>query len=303
MEIPLKFISTHQGEIASLGAALVWAVALSMYRRYGYGVKPWGLNLFKNWVGLAGIVLLLLVTQPVWPTDPSIYLALTLSGLAGITLGDTAGYSVLRHLGAPAAAASVCLGPPLSAMLAFFFLGESLSTQELMGMSLTVLGVGGALLYTQPASVRANDTFVPSRRWGIFWLVLGGLGHSVGVVLSRYGMPHVDSYLGTFLRLLPAQLFLLGVRYFQPSGIRGLARDRKRLGLLIGTAMVGTFLGLILMSVGLKYSKAGIATALMSTYPLWVVPIAHFMLGERVRWEAFVFTVVACLGCVLIVLA
>jgi len=300
---PLQFFSTHTGEIAALGAAFVWAIALCLYRRWGYGIKPWGLNLFKNWVGLAGMTVLLLLTRPAWPGDPTIYFALMLSGIAGITIGDTAGYSVLRHLGAPAAAASVCMGPPLSAALAFFFLGESLSGREVLGMWITVLGVGGTLFFTPRASVRADDTFLPSRGWGVFWLLLGGLSHSLGAVLSRYGMPHVDSYLGTFLRLLPAQIVLLGVRYFQPSGVRSLARDPRRLRLLIATATLGTFCGLILMSIGLKYSKAGIATALMSTYPLWVVPIAHYFLGEKVKWQSAIFTAIACVGCAMIVMS
>jgi len=172
-----------------------------------------------------------------------------------------------------------------------------------MGMALTVFGVGGTLFFTPRAAVRAQDTaFVPSRTLGIFWLVLAGLGHSVGVVLSRYGMPHVDSFLGTFLRLLPAQLFLIGFRYFMPSGMRTLFKDRSRLLILTGTAAMGTFVGLILMSIGLKYSKAGVATALMSTYPLWVVPIAHHFLGEKVNWQSFLFTAIACAGCAIIVL-
>ncbi len=290
------------GEAASLGAALSWAIALCTYRRWGYGISPWGLNLSKNIVGLVGLSLLLLILRPPLDAGPLVYLSLFVSGLAGIALGDTAAYSVLRHLGAPAAAAGVCLGPPLSAILAFLFLGETLSARELLGIVLTVVGVSGSLFCTPKAGIRRDDTFVPSKSWGIFWLSLSGLGHAVGVVLSRYGMPKVDALWGTGIRLVPAQLFLIVLCWYRPSGVAGLWKNKRRLGILSAAATIGTFLGLILMSLGLKYSKAGVSTALMSTYPLWVVPIAHYFLGERIKKGIFFFTVIACVGCAVIVL-
>lgn len=295
-------LSTYWGELASLGAALSWAIALCLYRRWGYGVASWGLNLLKNYVGLAGLTLLLLIFRPPFPVAFSIYLSLCLSGLLGIALGDTAAYAVLRHLGAPAASATVCLGPPLSALLAFLFLGETLTAREMLGISITVAGVAGTLFYTSHAKVRADETFTPSKKIGAIWMVLSGTGHAVGAVLSRYGLPHVDPFVGTFLRLLPAQVFLIVFCFYRPSRLGTLKQDPTRLRILVGTGVLGTFLGLILMSIGLKFSKAGVATALLSTYPVWVLPIAHHFLKEPVRWQSWAFTLMAVIGCATIVL-
>ncbi len=293
---------TYWGELASLGAAFSWAVALCLFRRWSYGITPWGINLFKNYVGLVGLVGLLVLFRPPLPSATGIYVSLLLSGLMGIALGDTAAYAVLRHLGAPAASATVCLGPPLSALLAYLFLGETLRGHELLGIVVTVSGVAGALFFTAHASVREDDGFKPSKKIGIVWMGLSGVGHAVGVVLSRYGMPHVDPFMGTFLRLFPAQVFLIVFCLYRPSRLDSLLTDKPRFKILTATATLGTFIGLILMSIGLKYSKAGVATALLSTYPVWVLPISHHFLRERVRWQSFVFTLVACVGCVIIVL-
>ena len=66
-------------------------------------------------------------------------------------------------------------------------------------------------------------------------------------------------------------------------------------------AFAGTFLGVLLMSFGAKYAKAGVAAALTSTYPVWIVPIAKFILKERVSWQSAVCTALAVGGIILMV--
>ena len=65
---------------------------------------------------------------------------------------------------------------------------------------------------------------------------------------------------------------------------------------------MGTYLGLMLMSLGTKYTKAGVGAALSSTYPIWVIPMARVLIGERSNWRSLVFTVFAVLGIVVMVL-
>ena len=56
------------------------------------------------------------------------------------------------------------------------------------------------------------------------------------------------------------------------------------------------------MSFGAKYAKAGIAAALTSTYPVWIVPIAKYLLGEKVTWQGAVCTLFAVAGIILMVI-
>lgn len=287
------------GELASLGAAVSWAIAICLYARWGYGITAWGLNLFKCAVALAGLLLVLIATVE-WPSDPRVIASLSLSGFLGIAVGDTASYGALQHLGPLASAAGVCLGPPFAAVLGYLLLGETLEPLESAGIVLTLIGVLGVLLGTERAVERPYAIPLSSRWRGIAWLLLSGAGHAAGVVAGRHGMQQTDVLLGTTIRLVPATLFLLALCRWKGHGLWLGASDRRRLGYLLLAAVTGSFIGLTLMSIGLKLTKAGVAAALYSTYPIWVVPISRFVLGERVPWRAAAFTCLACLGCALI---
>lgn len=50
-------------------------------------------------------------------------------------------------------------------------------------------------------------------------------------------------------------------------------------------AFFGTYLGIWLQQVSLKYTEAGIAQALLATSPLFVIPMAA-LLGEKLSWRA-----------------
>ena len=52
------------GEIASLAAAIIWAGALCVFKGFGRGISASTLNLFKNSVALACLMLCLAVLQP-----------------------------------------------------------------------------------------------------------------------------------------------------------------------------------------------------------------------------------------------
>jgi drug/metabolite transporter (DMT)-like permease len=67
-------------------------------------------------------------------------------------------------------------------------------------------------------------------------------------------------------------------------------------------ALVGSCIGLVFYSVGMKYAKAGVATSISATYPIWVIPIAAIFLKETVNWRAAAFTVVAVAGIALMFL-
>ncbi|MDQ3231588.1 MAG: DMT family transporter, partial [Pseudobdellovibrionaceae bacterium] len=102
----------------------------------------------------------------------------------------------------------------------------------------------------------------------------------------------------TILRVLPAMLVLTVISY-RRSGWEPMklvfTHPRNGLILTVG-AFMGTYLGLILMSTGAKYAKAGVTAAISSTYPVWILPIAHYLLGERVSWKSVALTLLAVAG-------
>lgn len=280
------------GEAAALGAALVWAASLGTFRVHGAGIAPQILNTFKVGIAAGGLVLLVLLRQPDMP-QPSLVWQLVVSGVIGISLGDTALFAALHRLGAQLTAVTQTLCPPFTALLAYFWLGEKLTPWELTGMALTITAVTGAILF------RKSTVPLPRRTLGVglLFAAVSAVANGTGIVIARQAFQTVDVGLGTLLRVGGALVLLIPwAHFFARGGWGPLVRTRRRLGWLALASFSGTFLGLLLMSMGTKYAKAGVATALNMTYPVWILPISILILHEPMDWRGGLCVVLAVVG-------
>ncbi len=282
------------GEAASLAAAIIWACSLSLYSRYGRRVPSAGLNLYKNFVALTCLILTGLVMGFHLPDDPMRIGAFALSGLIGLALGDTLFFHGIKTIGVQRSSVIQCLAPPLAAVISFYAFGEALSQWEWLGLLTTTGAVAWLIALKNQGQTEGG---------GLDWSgVLAALGAAVcqalAVIILRQSLQGVDVITGTLLRVLPA-ILVLSVLSFMRSGwepVR-LVFSPVRNGLILSlAAFMGTFLGLLLMSTGAKYAKAGVTSAISSTYPVWILPIAHFLLGERVSWKSVALTLLAVAG-------
>jgi drug/metabolite transporter (DMT)-like permease len=101
----------------------------------------------------------------------------------------------------------------------------------------------------------------------------------------------------TLLRLIGGVLILLlwmplqqePRHWFKP------VQSKRLLGIIAITALFSTYLGILLQQTALKYAATGVAQALISTSPLFVLPIAVWM-GEVVSSRALLGVLVALGG-------
>jgi drug/metabolite transporter (DMT)-like permease len=233
------------------------------------------------------LLALILLTAPPFPDARVPLGGLAFSGIIGIAVSDTLVLAGLSRVGTTMTAASFCLAAPLAALLAAVFLGESLSLVECSGIALALGATGGVI-----ALQNADETPRESREWraGLLFLLLGQIANAMGIVVGHHALADVGILYGTSLRILPAIAVLVPVQIY-------LLRNRRGPRPVISLAcVIGTLLGLTLMSLGLKYARAGIAAALNSTYPIWSIPIARVFLKEKVSLAAVILMGVAVVG-------
>jgi drug/metabolite transporter (DMT)-like permease len=298
---PRIFRAPMVGELAALGAALIWSVSMSIFAVQGQGLPAPALNLFKNLVALVCFIVAWLVMRPGMP-EVSVNLGLlAISGVVGLSLGDTALFAALQRLGANVTSASQCLAPPIAALIAMLVLGESLTILETLGLFITVVAVAGVIHYGRregaPLAGLAKRTLVI----GILFAVFSATCQGVGLVISRFAMQSVDVLSGTIVRIAPALVVLLTMTLSGSTvaTLRTTQMSRQRAAWLLFAAFCGTFLGLLFMSIGVKYAKAGVAAALTSTYPIWIIPISRFVLKKPVNGPTIACTLAAVAGIVL----
>lgn len=294
--MPLALILDFRGELAGLTAALLWAAASVVYGRLGRQISPLVLNFVKGAIAIALLLLTLLVRGELGMALPMpSVLLLILSGIVGIGLGDTAYFAALNDLGARRVLLMEALAPPLAAILALAFLEERLRGTAWLGIFLTIAGI--AWVITERASGPTRHAIRPWR--GVGFGILAALGQASGAVLSRAALADtgVSPLWSTLLRLTAG----VGVLMFWLLWRR--PRDRSfeplrspRFGIVIAvTAFFSTYLAIWLQQVALKYSATGIAQALTSTSPLFILPIAAAM-GEKISLRAVLGVMVALVG-------
>jgi drug/metabolite transporter (DMT)-like permease len=124
------------------------------------------------------------------------------------------------------------------------------------------------------------------------------------VVLSRAALADtsVDPLWSSLLRLVGGVLLITTLLASQGQlrhHIKPLESGRV-LALVAVAAVLGTYLGIYLQQIALKYSPTGVAQALTATSPLFILPMA-VLVGDRVTGRAVGGAVVALVGVVLLV--
>lgn len=281
------------GELAALGGALLWAVSSVVYRRLGLKISPLRLNLYKGMIAIALIVITLRIQAAPWANlSISTITLLTLSGVIGIGLGDTAFFAALNSLGARRTLLLETTSPPLGALLGLIFLGEQLNSSSWWGIFLTILGIAWVISERNPV-----DQISISRQ-GMIWGILAAIAQALGAVISRFALiqSDVSPLVSTLVRLIGGTVIVIGLLFLPwakatPSSWR---LSWRNLGIIAIAAFGSTYLGIWLQQVSLKFAPTGIAQTFLATSPLFILPIVALQ-GEKISWRA-IFGVVISLG-------
>jgi drug/metabolite transporter (DMT)-like permease len=294
-------ITDFRGELAALAAAFLWAVATLAFGRAGRDVPPLELNLVK---GIIACALLLLTLLPfgglLVAIDPLLLVLLLASGAIGIGFGDTAYFESLRCLGARRALLLGILAPPLAGIIALIFLQERLHFGAWSGIAVTVAGV--AWVVSERGSEGTSDQVQLAR--GIGFGLVAALMQASGAVISHGVLTRTEiSPLPSALVRLVGGVFTLLVWIVlrrRPVGRwMRLGRSVRLWRTILFATVIGTYLGIWLQQTSLKYAEAGIAQTLLSTSPLFVLPVAAW-LGERISPRAVLGALVALGGIALL---
>lgn len=285
------------GSVAALLSAAAWALSSILFRRLGEEASPSGMNLGKCLIGSAalGLVVFIIGLHPVPLRD---FIFLGLSGLLGIALGDTLFFTALMNLGPRLALLLGALGPVFTVIMAVVFLGERPSPQAWAGILATVAGVNWVIWESIPHEAEGRSHKLTGLKYG----VLSIFCNAAGIILAKVGVSSVSALDGTFIRFLwgLAGLLLAG-------GVSGRLRNwlapfgnRRTIKTLLSAVFVAIFGGFWLFLVALKHIDASVAVVLNETAPLFVLPLAYFMLKEKISARSAVGAAVAVGGVVLI---
>ncbi|MGH8455852.1 MAG: DMT family transporter [Stenotrophobium sp.] len=293
-------MSIGPGELYSLGCALAWAIAVILFKKSGESLEPFALNLFKNLLSLIlfGVTIVLLqgpkLPQLPWPA----LLLILLSGFLGIAQGDTFYFRALNAIGASRIAVAQTLYSPFVIGLSMLFLGERLHPLQFLGVALVLAGITLVTYVRDRARADARDL-----RVGVAHAALSVFLMAVGIVIAKPMLERYDFLWVVELRIAGGLAGMLAESVLRKRTVELVAAYRavRHWPQVIGGAVMGSYLSMMLWLAGYKYTQASIAAVLNELAAVFMLAMAVFFLHERVSRRQVAGVLLALAGVILVV--
>jgi drug/metabolite transporter (DMT)-like permease len=291
------------GELAAFLVAVCWAMTSIFFATAGKEVS----SLVVNRMRLLFATMLLsathfFLTGHLYPfhATPERFLWLGLSGLIGLVLGDAFLFQAFVQIGARISILIMASVPVISALIAWIFLGETLTLTNIAGIIITVTGIAMVIYEHQNGDKENRHKNNSTYFQGVLFAFLGAIGQAVGLVLQKEGgsgdFPAISSVL---IRVSLGALIMWIIAMFQKKAKFTLKKTfSNKTGLrniLLGT-IVGPFAGIWLSMVAVQSAYVGIASTLMALTPIVMLPISFFFFKEKISKLALLGTFVSLVG-------
>lgn len=287
------------GEIAALATSFFFALTSIIFAATGRMIGSQATNRIRLIFALIYLVVLntILFREPLpFSAASSRWVWLSISGVIGLSLGDTFYFQSLVSVGPRLGSLLLSLAPIFGSIIAWVFFSETLTVLQITGIVVALAGIGWVVMSHEAPP----DTPHGHTKRGVFFGVLAGLGQAVGLVLSKQGMFGVFSpFQANAIRMLAAMLFTWLLTFGEGKAgatISALREKPRVIGLIALGALVGPLLGVSASLLAVQHAEIGVASTLMALPPVIVLPISYFVLKEKIGWQAVAGTILAIAG-------
>lgn len=300
------------GQIAALSAAVCWSICTPCFTLAGRRIGSLGVNVIR--LVIAGVILSvygLIVRGLPFPTDasPHAYGWLIASGLVGFFLCDLCLFRSFLLIGPRLALLIMAMAPPMAALIDWSFRGITLSSLAILGMAITLAGVGWVVLEKRSDQSEASHS---QWKWGLVLASIATTCQAIGMVFADIGLTsssgaseNYDAFAANQIRLfagLLAFFVMLTLTHQWKPVLIGL-KDRWAMSWVFLGAVMGPFLGVGFALISLQHIPTGLAMTLMAMPPVFILPIARILLQETISVRAIFGAIVAVMGVGILFLA
>ncbi|MDH7515544.1 MAG: DMT family transporter [Bacteroidota bacterium] len=285
------------GETCALATAVLWSLTSMVFTSATMRVGAMLVNVARLAFALVFLGVSIALLGIPLPGNAAQLWKLSLSGVIGLAFGDTFLFLAFRRIGARVSMLIMALAPPISALLAWFFLREALSGWDIAGVALTVCGIALVVLARgDTGSAKGKLRFE-----GVLFAFLGAVGQAVGLIFAKSAFMDgdIDGFAAAFVRISVASILLLPIAMFLPgwrNPFRAFARDSRALFLTAVGSIFGPYLGITLSLLSIAHTDVGVASAIMATPPIIMLPMVHIAWKERIGLRAVAGAFLAVAG-------
>lgn len=303
----------YKGELISFVVALSWTATALAAEVASRRITPLGLNVLRMLLSLVFLAAVMWVVcgQP-YPqdADAETWLWLSLSGFVGYVLGDYCLFNAYLLIGSRFGQLFMTLAPAAAAIFGFILLGEKMTPLAIVGMLITMFGIGLSVLSKGGEHHKLNLK-LPLK--GVLFGIGAGLGQGIGLVLSKVGMTHYETliqtpealdimpFASTFMRAVIGLIGFSFVMFFtgKTRSIAATTRDRRGMFFVLIATLLGPFLGVSLSLMATLYTSTGIAQTIMAMTPIFILLPSWYFFKQRVTPLEVVGAIISVGGVVL----
>lgn len=292
------------GYVLAISAAAIWSgVALSATRMVRY-FGSYNYNLLR----LLGIIVIFspyvfLRWEPLY-FENSIFLAIFLSSVIGIIIGDTFLFICLKRLGPRRQALLFSMQIPFTIVLAEIFLQSLPSITELVGCALIFSGILIAIQFNRSIPNDDLENIQGNKYTGLLAGIGLALCQSIGIILMKPALGSTDPIIVSYLRIIIAAVIMFGSLFFiKNNRLWEKMKDYKKTIFSIFLGFMGMGVGMTMLIYALKFGNPGVISTLSSTMPIMIIPIIWIITKNYAGHLAVIGAALTCLGAGIIFLA
>jgi drug/metabolite transporter (DMT)-like permease len=285
------------GEISALMTALLWSGTSIAFSGAAGRIGSLQLNINRLVFAAVFLYATILVTGASLSLSGAQIFYLSISGIIGLVIGDSFLFRAYQFIGARNGMLLMSLAPALTAIMAYFFLGEVVSLLGVIGMFVTIAGI--ALVVLEKKEIPTSKYKID--KMGIFLGFMAALGQAAGLIFAKFAFNcgHVNSFSATFVRIISSVIVILPIavlsgKYKNPFKL--FRNDNRAFVMTLSGTILGPYLGITCSLVAITYAKVGIAATLMSTPPIIMLPIAVLVEKEKLTWQGVTGAFLAVAG-------
>ena len=267
------------GFIAAISAVLSWTFACSVWRRESKNLLPRQINIYKN--VLASIFFLPVALTINWVSDLTSIFVLMISGIVGISIGDTLYINSLKIIGTRKTLSFEALTPIIATILGTLSINEIYPQRVWIGsliVSLSLLMIVRQNTFQKEEASETNILGILCALGSVFCAVFAALLSRIILISST-----LTPLQTTEIRLLSASIFLFFIfkkDFIELLNNRSITKN-KNSNLILST-LLGTNFGILFQQIVFKFLPIGIGWTLLSLSPIFALFISKIE-GDQIN--------------------
>lgn len=295
------------GELAALATSLFFSIGPTYFTLAGRLVGSVVVNRTRLVVALVYLLIVHVILYGTFlPLDaaPDRWFWLGLSGLIGFVLGDAALFQAFIVIGTRLTMLIFAVNPIIATLLGWLFLDERLTSTQIIGMLITLVGIAWVMLERGNSTQR--DLSPKAYAVGVLLAILAGAGQAAGAVTAKLGLyGDFPPLSGQIIRISTAAVAIWILTFLSRKArvtVQALKEQPKAVNYILIASFLGPFLGVFFSLVAIQNTQVGIASTLMSLQPVILIPISYYFFKEAISFRAILGTLITLIGIAIIFL-